>query len=74
VRGRGGIVIVIAHRASALTAVDKVMVLAGGRIAAFGPKQEVLNQLIKPPAEVPTRRDAGAIPPHLKIVGEKVLT
>jgi ATP-binding cassette subfamily C protein len=74
VRGRGGIVIVIAHRASALTAVDKVMVLADGRISALGPKQEVLNQLMKPPAEIPARRDAASIPPQLKIVGEKVTT
>jgi PrtD family type I secretion system ABC transporter len=74
VRARGGIVVVIAHRASALTAIDKVMVLSEGRIAMLGPKDEVLNQLIKPPPEVPGRREASAIPPHLKIVSEKVNT
>ncbi len=72
VRLRGGIVIVIAHRASALTAVDKVMVISDGHVAAFGPKQEVLNQLIKqPPAEVAARQEAN-LAPHLKVVPERV--
>ncbi len=44
VRARGGIAIIIAHRPSALAAVDKVMVLANGQMQAFGPKDEVLKQ------------------------------
>jgi ATP-binding cassette subfamily C protein len=44
VRKRGGIAIIIAHRPSALAAVDKVMVLANGQMQAFGPKEEVLKQ------------------------------
>jgi PrtD family type I secretion system ABC transporter len=42
VRERGGIVIVIAHRASALRAVDLVAVMNEGVMTAFGPRDEVL--------------------------------
>lgn len=48
VRARGGIAIVIAHRPSALAAVDKVLVLANGQMQAFGPKEEVLKQTTQP--------------------------
>jgi ATP-binding cassette subfamily C protein len=50
VRARGGIVIVIAHRPSALTAVDCVAAMAHGEIQAFGSKDEVLRQVLRPPA------------------------
>lgn len=39
VRARGGIVIVIAHRPSALAGVDTILVMRGGRQQAFGPKE-----------------------------------
>ncbi|MDB5643593.1 MAG: rhizobiocin secretion protein [Hyphomicrobiales bacterium] len=45
VRARGGIVVVIAHRPSALAAVDMVMVLAKGQAQAFGPKEQVLKSM-----------------------------
>ena len=48
VRSRGGIAVVIAHRASALAAVDKVLVLNQGRQLAFGPKDEVLRAAMRP--------------------------
>ena len=70
VRRRGGIVIVVAHRASALTAVDKAMVIADGHVAAFGPKHLVLSQIIKQPTEAAANREKAA-EPHLKVVGEK---
>jgi ATP-binding cassette subfamily C protein len=47
IRQRGGIAIVIAHRPSALLAVDKVLMLAAGRQQAFGPKDEVLAKVLK---------------------------
>ena len=60
IRERGGIAIVIAHRPSALAAVDKVAVLGGGQLAAFGPKDEVLGKVLSPagaqgpaPAQIP---------------------
>lgn len=47
VRRRGGVVVVIAHRPSALTALDQVLVMADGRVQAFGPKDEVLSTSLK---------------------------
>jgi ATP-binding cassette subfamily C protein len=46
VRARGGIVIVVAHRPSALAAVDHVLVLASGRPQAFGPKDQILGKVM----------------------------
>jgi ABC-type protease/lipase transport system fused ATPase/permease subunit len=40
---RGATVVVVAHRPSAIAAVDKLLVLREGRVAAFGPTQEVLS-------------------------------
>jgi PrtD family type I secretion system ABC transporter len=52
VRKRGGIVIVIAHRPSALAGIDLVMILAKGEVQAFGPKEEILRNLAPHPAAV----------------------
>ncbi|MBS7542962.1 type I secretion system permease/ATPase [Ancylobacter oerskovii] len=43
------VVVVIAHRPSALAAVDLVLMLAEGRQQAFGPKAEVLGRVLKQP-------------------------
>jgi PrtD family type I secretion system ABC transporter len=43
VRARGGIALVIAHRPSALVAVDLVAVIQNGRVTAFGPKEEIIG-------------------------------
>ncbi len=59
VRARGGICIVVAHRPSALAAVDTVLVMDGGRVASLGPRDEVLRQVLKP---VPVR-DAAPVEP-----------
>ena len=50
IRARGGIVIVIAHRPSALAGVDKVMAMVNGQVQAFGPKEEVLRKMLQPAA------------------------
>ena len=70
VRLRGGIVVVIAHRASALTAVDKIMIISDGHLECLGPKDEVLRRLVKPPAAVSAQRDLPTATPHLKVVNE----
>jgi ATP-binding cassette subfamily C protein len=44
VRRRGGIVVIIAHRPSALSAVDLLLVLADGRVQAFGGRDGVLQK------------------------------
>jgi ATP-binding cassette, subfamily C, type I secretion system permease/ATPase len=65
VRQRCGIVIVIAHRPSALQALDKVLGLFGGRVQAFGPKEQVLAKLLQP-AGGPQARPT----PGLKVVND----
>ncbi|MGN6571555.1 MAG: type I secretion system permease/ATPase [Pseudolabrys sp.] len=42
-KARGAIVVMIAHRPSALAACDKVLVLANGLQQAFGPRDEVVR-------------------------------
>ncbi|MGH1572787.1 type I secretion system permease/ATPase [Methylobacterium sp. P31] len=56
VRRRGGICVVVAHRPSALAAVDLVLMMADGRAQAFGPKDEVFKRVLRPvqPAARPT--------------------
>lgn len=54
VRRRGGICVVVAHRPSALAAVDLVLMMAEGRAQAFGPKDEVFRRVLRPaPAPPP---------------------
>jgi ATP-binding cassette subfamily C protein len=53
IRERGGIAIVIAHRPSALAAVDMVAVIQNGKMVAFGPKDEILKS--SAPAETVNR-------------------
>ncbi|MCJ2081041.1 type I secretion system permease/ATPase [Methylobacterium sp. J-090] len=55
VRQRGGIVVVVAHRPSALAAVDLLLVMEEGRARAFGPKDEIMKQIMRPTA-VPSVR------------------
>ncbi len=43
-RQKGSIVVVIAHRPNALAAVDHALVLAQGKVMAFGPRDEVLRK------------------------------
>lgn len=43
IRDRGGIAVVVAHRPSALAAVDLVAVVQSGRLVGFGPKDEIIG-------------------------------
>ena len=43
IRARGGIAIVVAHRPSALAAVDLVAIVQNGRLVGFGPKDEIIE-------------------------------
>nr|WP_245442906.1 type I secretion system permease/ATPase [Methylobacterium terrae] len=69
VRARGGIVVVVAHRPSALAALDQVMVMADGRVQALGPRDEILPALNRPRAmpAAPTGFAAGFAPMSLKV-------
>ncbi len=53
VRARGGIVVIIAHRPSAIAGVDLLLVMAQGRAQMVGPKEEVLAKLLRRPAVSP---------------------
>src|SRR5262249_53797354 len=59
VRARGGIVIIVAHRPSALAAVDHVLAMVRGTQQAFGAKDELLSKSV--------RRDSSS-PVPLKVV------
>jgi PrtD family type I secretion system ABC transporter len=43
VRQRGGVVIIVAHRESALASCDRVLFVQGGEVRAYGPKEEILH-------------------------------
>jgi ATP-binding cassette subfamily C protein len=64
VRARNGIVIVIAHRPSAIAGVDLLLVMNNGKQAAFGTKEETLAKLQRPHPSplkvVPDRKSATA--------------
>jgi ABC-type protease/lipase transport system fused ATPase/permease subunit len=53
VRARGGIVIVVAHRSSALAAVDHLLAMVRGTQQAFGPKEEILPRLVRRESPAP---------------------
>lgn len=57
-REKGSIVVVIAHRPSAIATVDKILCLKDGKMAGFGPKEEVLRQVVQPVQ--PVRQGVGA--------------
>jgi PrtD family type I secretion system ABC transporter len=53
-RERGAIVVVVAHRPVGIEAVDHILVLRDGRVQAFGPKDQVLAQVLQPRIAGPT--------------------
>ncbi len=53
VRERKGIVIVIAHRPSAIAGVDQIMVMNQGKAQAVGPKDEILSKVLQRPQAAP---------------------
>jgi len=63
-RERGAIVVVVAHRPIGIEGVDQILVLKAGRMQAFGPKEQVLAQVLQPrvaaPAPIKIVSEAGA--------------
>ena len=59
-REQGRIVVIVAHRPSAMAAVDLLLCLKDGRQQAFGPKDEVLQQVTCP---APTPDASGVLAP-----------
>src|SRR5262245_2670444 len=63
-RERGAVVVVVAHRPIGIEAVDQLLVLKDGRMQAFGPKEQVLGQVLqRAPGPVP-------VPAPIKVVSE----
>lgn len=70
IRQRGGVVVVIAHRPSALMGVDLVLAMANGRVQAFGPKDEVLGKVIRPVKPKPLVVMDTEAPAHNEAAGQ----
>ncbi|PBB85314.1 MULTISPECIES: type I secretion system permease/ATPase [unclassified Mesorhizobium] len=68
VRQRGGIVIVVAHRPSALTNIDQVLVLANGMVRSFGSREKVLASVARPSAPA-AQRPSPVIPMQRGVSG-----
>jgi PrtD family type I secretion system ABC transporter len=47
---RGASVVVIAHRPSALASIQQIMVLNDGKMAALGPRDEIMRKVLQRPA------------------------
>ena len=62
IKERGGIAIVIAHRPSALVAVDLVAIVQAGRLTAFGKKEEIMT----PTGQPNTRPAVAMVQPPLR--------
>lgn len=63
IRARGGIVVVIAHRPSAIAGVDLVLAMQQGRAVAFGPKDDVFAKVLTrepPPRALKIVPEAGS--------------
>lgn len=55
-RERGAIVVIVAHRPVGIEGVDQLLVLKDGRMQAFGPKEQVLGQVLqRVPAPAPIK-------------------
>jgi ATP-binding cassette subfamily C protein len=53
VRERMGIVIVVAHRPSAIAGVDQLLMMNQGRMQAIGPNDEILSKVLQRPLAMP---------------------
>jgi ABC-type protease/lipase transport system fused ATPase/permease subunit len=63
-KARGAIAVVIAHRPSAIAAVDLILVVREGEAAAFGPKEEVLAKTVQNARQIlgrPAQRADGRV-------------
>jgi ATP-binding cassette subfamily C protein len=67
VRSRGGIVVVVAHRPSALAGVDQVLAMVNGKVHTMGPRDEVLAKLFGP--QQPQQPPAAGVPATVAAAG-----
>lgn len=50
-KARGATIVIVSHKVSVFRSADKMLILRDGRLEAFGPRDQVLNRIVKP-AEV----------------------
>ncbi len=67
-KARGTTVVLITHKVNILAIADKILVMAGGAVQAYGPRDEILGKLMGPRAVPPTAApvstgEAAAPPP-----------
>ncbi|MCW2308215.1 type I secretion system permease/ATPase [Rhodobium gokarnense] len=60
VKERGGIVVIVAHRAGAVVAVDRLLVVEEGQQSAIGPRDEILAKIMKQRPQVGAQPVQGA--------------
>jgi ABC-type protease/lipase transport system fused ATPase/permease subunit len=63
-RRDGSTIVVVTHRPSILTGMDKILVLNNGTIERFGPREEVMASLVRPVA-MPARRPSASAATNL---------
>ena len=59
VKARKGIVVVVAHRPSAISGLDLILAMNQGQQIDFGPKEEVLAKVLKRSAPLKVVHEAG---------------
>ena len=59
VKERGGIVVIVAHRAGAVVAVDRLVVIENGRQSAIGPRDEILAKIMQQRPQVGAQNQQG---------------
>lgn len=52
-------VVIVAHRPSVLTTVDKVLMLRGGMMDILGPRDEVMQRVMQGPQRIPGKEERG---------------
>ena len=57
IKARGGIVIVMAHRPAAISECDLLLMMKQGRVADFGPRDDVLRKNVRNHAHVASARE-----------------
>lgn len=65
-RKRGKTVVVMAHRPSAIAAVDQLLILRDGKQTAFGPKDDVIKEMTKQGQKLPTAKNGEPQTPPAK--------
>ena len=60
-KAAGNAAVVIAHRPAAIKECDLVLMLEGGRVRAFGPKNKVLREVLQNSAEVVGKKQPGGV-------------